>query len=224
MPPQPFVDRKSPGTISITVPSDLKLFATQIYRSLEDNLIYKHATFQVDRGTLLNSSQYFRSRLEQYLNGRETVVEINCYSITALEIILRKLHNTLDQKPVGDASLVDVWCLIFDCRKFHICPKNLTQWFDAWCTHKESQADPGMELSFYREILLPSCALEHATIFARATRALMYQSTEHITAWCLPEVQIPISAPILRKFDCTVSVILVTCAFFSPRIQRRPPC
>ncbi|RAH44610.1 uncharacterized protein BO95DRAFT_515425 [Aspergillus brunneoviolaceus CBS 621.78] len=201
MPPPPFVDGKSPGTISITVPSDLKLFATQNYRSLEDGLVYKHTTFQVDRGTLLNSSQYFLSKLEQPLNGRKTIVEIGCHSITALEIILRKLHNTLDQKAVGDASLADVWCLIFDCRQFRICPKNLTQWFDAGCTHKKGQANPGMELSFYRDILLPSYAMEHATTFARAARALMYQSTEHITSWCPPDVRMPIAAPILRQLN-----------------------
>ncbi|RAL15148.1 uncharacterized protein BO97DRAFT_421941 [Aspergillus homomorphus CBS 101889] len=63
-------------------------------------------------------------------------------------------------------------------------PKDFRPWFASWAQHAETQIDKpcgGDELTYYRQILFPSWASNHATLFAEATKSLVYGSEEHIT-------------------------------------------
>ncbi|GLA58273.1 hypothetical protein AtubIFM56815_008593 [Aspergillus tubingensis] len=200
---QPSVeDRPSHDTISIIYPSDFKIIVTRSY-SYTKYRTYKQATSNVDHATLLNSTQFFRGWLDRnrFSMKPKNVLELDVSNIVTFEIILRKLHKTLDQMSVGTVSLADIWDLPYLCQTCHVDCEEFTQWFRTWCAHHKGKIEPGRELSYYHEILIPSCVYNDAEIFAQSTRTVVYQNTGHITA-CIPnEYRKPLAAPLMRELN-----------------------
>ncbi|XRM45695.1 hypothetical protein ABZX51_008771 [Aspergillus tubingensis] len=171
MSPPSIEDRPSHDTISIICPSDFKIIVTRNYLYSKDRT-YKKATFNVDHSTLLNSTQFFRGWLDsiRFSMNPKNVLELDGSNIVTFEIILRTLHNTLEQ-------------------------------MSTWCAHQKDKVEPGKELSYYHEVLIPSCVYNDAETFAQSTRAVVYQNTGHITARIPDEYRKPLAAPLMRQLN-----------------------
>ncbi|OJJ96891.1 hypothetical protein ASPACDRAFT_46419 [Aspergillus aculeatus ATCC 16872] len=177
----------NPDTITITTPSDLKVVIVEKSSTNQENEPQPHETrtMNVDRATLIDGCQYFKSMLTSHRWAESDSVKITLQDdhIVAMEILLRKLHGTLDAMSVKEVSVADVWHLVLACDKYGLNPKDFQAWFASWAEHAETQIKKlydGDELKYYRQILFPSWATGHAALFAEATMSLVYGSEEHI--------------------------------------------
>ncbi|RAH40447.1 uncharacterized protein BO95DRAFT_457380 [Aspergillus brunneoviolaceus CBS 621.78] len=177
----------NPDTITITSPSDLQIVIVEKASTNRENEPQPHKTktMNVDRATLINGSQYFQNMLtsHRWAESDRATITLHDDHIVAMEVLLRKLHGTLGAMSVKEVSVADVWHLVRACDKYGLNPKDFLAWFASWAEYAETRIKTlydGDELKYYRQILFPSWATDHTTLFAEATKSLVYGSEEHI--------------------------------------------
>ncbi|OJJ98386.1 hypothetical protein ASPACDRAFT_61897 [Aspergillus aculeatus ATCC 16872] len=117
-------------------------------------------------------------------NGRPRTqirVTMETDELKAMGILLCQLHHTLGEVTNSEVTSVDVWFLALACENYGVDPKDkdLVGWFKKW--HKKYSTTNLLDsdyktLVYHRQLLYPSWVFDHAFLFARLTKELVYGS------------------------------------------------
>lgn len=136
------------------------------------------ATFKVSRKVLVdNSSQFSRLLSSDFMEARQTSVDIKEGTAASLEVCFRVLHDKMTDEMYNIPNK-EVWEVIEVCGYRNLDITKLNGWFAKWWANKDLMA---MELEEMAQLLFPCHEFDHAQGFQFLTRKLAYEMSVHIT-------------------------------------------
>ncbi|OJJ66348.1 hypothetical protein ASPBRDRAFT_665892 [Aspergillus brasiliensis CBS 101740] len=172
-----------PEVIDICSTADMDIIVNQ-YTDDDQKRLTKSVLFKVQRGNLVDNSEYFRAMLRRgrWLESdtqKITLEEDNC---TGMEVLLRSLHGTLEHMSLDSVTIAGTWHVIMSCDKYNVDQKRLSAWFKNWWKHESQKPVNKIRYArFAREVMYPCFVFDYAPGFQEVTKRLVYESIGHIT-------------------------------------------
>ncbi|PWY77004.1 hypothetical protein BO70DRAFT_388391 [Aspergillus heteromorphus CBS 117.55] len=140
----------------------------------------------VSRAKLTENSEYFRAMLQgnKWAESKSDAISLKDDHITAMEILLRGLHDTLDNMDKSAVAIEDIWYLVLAHDKYQIDRKLYSKWVGSWGKielAKERNKGNDNDYDLERKILSPAFAFDCPQLFQHATKTLVYNSPGPIT-------------------------------------------
>ncbi|KAL8678703.1 MAG: hypothetical protein Q9186_004978 [Xanthomendoza sp. 1 TL-2023] len=179
------------ATIVIAEDGDLTIEVIEWDHSIRDEnnkaVVRKTQNFQVSRGTLAESSEYFTIllRTTNFKEAHKPAVKLEDDSVASMEIWFQIVHGV---KVTYDVGLGEVWHLAAAGKKYRMNMTELSPWFATWYDrqdidkwyHNALQENLLSTLPDPRLLLYPCYTFDHAKGFLRITRFCAYRDVGHI--------------------------------------------
>ena len=109
----------------------------------------------------------------QLIEYQENAVQLHNTHVNAMNIWLRAIHG-LGWFNSPDVPLSTMWYLAREGDKYMLMNNLLRGWFEDWIRNHQSM------LALHSQLIYPTWIFDHATEFARVTKALAYGQEGHI--------------------------------------------
>ncbi|KAL5338214.1 hypothetical protein BJX70DRAFT_388756 [Aspergillus crustosus] len=143
--------------------------------------VVKNALFRVEKSKL--STEYFRRMFKGPWreSGSDSIV-LDDDDISAMEILFRCLHGTLDHLIISTLSVAIIWHLILVTDKYGVSLQTeaLEDWFAMWLKVALKQSNSGKLSELQKQLLFPCYQFDAAKGFQEATKYLVYNTGGHI--------------------------------------------
>lgn len=161
------------------------------------------ASIRVSKAKLLESSEYFRLMLQSgsWVESNKSTITVSEDSIKSMHVWLLLFHGKLEEMPLKDIDVVDVWHVLQAGDKYgfyrgesyrekmrrkeagHEESREEANWrkIRAWFQRWDRTCNRSIDRTLCRQLLFPAYAFDDAWLFQYLTKNLVYQSAFHIS-------------------------------------------
>ncbi|RHZ63233.1 uncharacterized protein CDV56_107643 [Aspergillus thermomutatus] len=150
----PFTDEQVPHEdIEVSVASDFTIHINEFDPATRQderfgndagqagaNRLVRTASVKVQKGILVERSQYFRAMFDGRWGPKKDSVILNEDTVRSMELWLREFHSTTDALPKQTISVEEVWHTIMAGDKYGSDLRELKSWFVAWYTEMRNES------------------------------------------------------------------------------------
>ena len=119
----------------------------------------------------------------KWLESKQTTVEIKAQDPVAIAPFLREVHEKHDHS-YDEVDIEMIWKVLWTAHRFQFKLDPLESWFATWVNLKEMEtwksSTVAKKTQISRQVLYPAYVFDHASLFNRATRWLVYNGTGHL--------------------------------------------